>query len=67
LGFDDENVAVSVVPFGTTVNGKARLPPNPAAEGSVTPETPLTGCGNGTVVEAANAGTAGKPEEAVPV
>ena len=67
FGFDEEKVAVSVVPFGTAVNGKASRPPNPSADGSVTPETPLTGCASGCVVVTENAGTGGNVGAAVPV
>ncbi len=67
MGAVEENVAVKVAPAGTDVNGKPMLPPKPSADGSWTPETPLTGAGNGTVVETANAGTGGNVGCAVPV
>jgi hypothetical protein len=67
VGVDEENVAVSVVPGGTVVNGKPSLPPKPSAEGSWTLEMPLTGAGNGSVVDTEKAGTAGKGGAGVPV
>jgi hypothetical protein len=66
VGVVEENVAVNVAPAGTVVNGKPMLPPKPSADGSVTPETPPTGAGNGTVVETAKAGTAGNVGDGVP-
>jgi hypothetical protein len=67
LGVFDENVAVNVVPGGTVVNGKPRFPPKPCAGGRLTLETPLTGAGNGSVVDTANAGTGGNVGAVVPV
>jgi hypothetical protein len=63
----EENVAVKVAPAGTLVNGKPTEPPKPSADGSCTPETPLTGAGNGSVVETANAGTGGNVGAGAPV
>jgi hypothetical protein len=67
LGVVDENVAIKVAAGGTDVNGKPMEPPKPSTDGSCTPETPLTGAGNGTVVATENAGTGGKVGAGAPV
>ncbi len=67
LGVVEENVAVKVAPAGTVVNGKPTDPPKPSAVGSCTPETPLTGAGNGSVVDTAKAGTGGNVGTGAPV